>query len=181
MRPLLRTIFTSQAFYSERAIGCQIKCPVQLVVGTVRMLDLEMPQERAVQAALTQMGQVPLEPPNVKGWPGGRMWINTSTLFVRYNTAVWLAGGGGQVPMARGGKPGKFKMKMGNANTNFSPKGAGEAETVVDMWLARLIQRPVQDEKKKVLIEALGDRPDDEESIKKMVQLIVSMPEYQLC
>jgi hypothetical protein len=73
-------------------------------------------------------------------------------------------------------------MKMGTADTNFSPKqGAGQSETVVDMWLARLIQRPVQDEKKKVLIEALGDRPDDEESIKKMVQLIVSMPEYQLC
>ena len=45
----------------------------------------------------------------------------------------------------------------------------------------RLIQRPVEDDKKKVLIEALGDRPTDENAVKKMVQLIVSMPEYQLC
>src|SRR5207302_5329720 len=104
LRPLLRTIFNSQAFYSERAIGSQIKSPVQLVIGTVRMLDVDMPPPRIINAALNQMGQVPFEPPNVKGWPGGRMWINTSTLFVRYNTAVWLAGGGGQVPMARGGK-----------------------------------------------------------------------------
>ena len=42
---------------------------------------------------MNQMGQVPLQPPNVKGWPGGRMWVNTATLFVRYNTAVFLAGG----------------------------------------------------------------------------------------
>jgi uncharacterized protein (DUF1800 family) len=182
MRPLLRTIFTSQAFYSDRAIGAQIKSPIQLVVGTIRMLDVDMPANRALAAALNQMGQVPLEPPNVKGWPGGRMWINTSTLFVRYNTAVWLAGGDGQVPMARGGKPGKFKMTMGTANVNFAPDSTNsQAQLVVDDWVARLIQRPIDPDKKKVLIEALGDRPDDEAAIKKMVQLIVSMPEYQLC
>src|SRR5437870_2096125 len=140
IRPLLRTILTSQAFYGERAIGSQIKSPIQLVVGTIRLLDLEMPQNRALAAALNQMGQVPLEPPNVKGWPGGRMWINTSTLFVRYNTAVWLAGGGGQVPMAMGGRPGKFKFRMGEADTNFSPAtGAAEAQKIVEQWVGRLI------------------------------------------
>ena len=41
MRPLLRTIFTSQAFYSDKAIGSQIKSPIQLVVGTIRMLGLD--------------------------------------------------------------------------------------------------------------------------------------------
>src|SRR6185437_7024480 len=40
MRPLLRTIFTSEAFYSDKAIGSQIKSPIQLVVGTVRLLGL---------------------------------------------------------------------------------------------------------------------------------------------
>ena len=52
-----------------------------------------MPPTQAVASALNQMGQLPLMPPNVRGWPGGRMWINTSTLFIRYNTGVWLAGG----------------------------------------------------------------------------------------
>jgi hypothetical protein len=128
------------------------------------------------------MGQVPLQPPNVKGWPGGRMWINTSTLFVRYNTAVFLAGGRGEVPMVAGGRPGKMKVKMTEANSSFSPKSdKSDAEEVVDAWLDRLIQRPVADEKKKVLLEALGGQADNENSVKKMVQLIVSMPEYQLC
>jgi hypothetical protein len=31
-----------------------------------------------------------------------------------------------------------------------------------------------------VLVEALGEKPSDE-SVKKMVQLIVSTPDYQLC
>jgi uncharacterized protein (DUF1800 family) len=180
IRPMLRTMFASQAFYSDRAIGSQIKSPVQLVVGTIRLLGLDMPPVRALQGPLNQMGQVPLEPPNVKGWPGGRQWINTSTLFVRYNTAVWLAGGGGQVPIARG-RPGKVKIKMATVESNFAPAKGDDALEVVNYWIARLIQRPIDEEKKQVLIDVLNGRPNDEEAVKKMIQLIVSMPEYQLC
>jgi hypothetical protein len=181
MRPVLRQIFLSQGFYSDKAIGSQIKSPVQLVVGTIRQLGLEMPPTRALIGPLNQMGQVPLEPPNVKGWPGGRMWINTSTLFVRYNTAVWLAGGGGQVPIAVG-KPGKGKLKMASVDSNFAPsQDDSNADSVVDHWLARLIQRPVEPAKKQILLDALGERPSDPSAVKKTIQLIVSMPEYQLC
>ena len=157
MRPLLRTILTSQAFYSEASIGTQVKSPIQLVVGTIRMLNLDMPNPRVLQGSLTQMGQVPLEPPNVKGWPGGRMWINTSTLFVRYNTAVLLAN------------------SASGTSKGFNRDG------VVDYWLSHLIQRPVSEDKKKVLADALGGDSPAEQNVKKMVQLIVSMPEYQLC
>ena len=182
IRPLLRTIFSSQAFYSDRAIGSQIKSPVQLVVGTIRMLGLEMPPTRALFGPLNQMGQVPLEPPNVKGWPGGRQWINTSTLFVRYNTAVWLSGGGGQTPMAMGRGDRGGRRRAPAADVNFAvAKTSGDPLSVVNHWVDRLIQRPIDPEKKQVLIDALNDRPKDEEAVKKVIQLIVSMPEYQLC
>ena len=189
MRPVLRTMFASQAFYSDRAIGSMIKSPVQLVVGTIRLLGLEMPNYRQLQGPLNQMGQVPLEPPNVKGWPGGRMWINTSTLFVRYNTAVWLSGGGGQSParIARGGERGRGRGGGGGgpgpgSDVNFALQDRGnDAVEVVNYWVNRLIQRPIDPEKKQVLIDVLSDRPNDEEAVKKMIQLIVSMPEYQLC
>jgi uncharacterized protein (DUF1800 family) len=183
MRPLLRTILTSQAFYSEKAIGSQIKSPIQLVVGTIHMLGLDPPPGRMLEGALNQMGQVPLQPPNVKGWPGGRSWINTSTLFVRYNTAVFLAGGGGQMPTAYGSKLQKphIKMEKAKAEDYDVKRGSGTADEVAEYWISRLIQRPLEQEKKKALVEALGSKPENEQSIKKMVQLIVSMPEYQLC
>lgn len=158
LRPVLRTMFTSRAFYSDRAIGTQIKSPVQLVVGTVRLLGLKMPPGRQIAGALDQMGQIPLAPPNVKGWPGGRAWINTSTLFVRYNTAMTLAGQA--EPATR--------------------KGASPGD-VVDEWVARLIQRPIAPEKRQTLLETISRRPDDLSAVRSMIQLIVSMPEYQLC
>ncbi|MBC8105911.1 MAG: DUF1800 domain-containing protein [Anaerolineae bacterium] len=184
LRPLIRTMLQSRAFYSERAIATQIKSPVQLVCGTVRLLGLKSPDPRFVFGALQQMGQVPLMPPNVKGWPGGRMWINTSTLFVRYNTAVMLAGGGGNIVAASGRKAGAKILKgfkpAGDAG-EYDAKSATSAELTVDEWIARLIQRPIAAEKRQTLLDALGSKPDNADAVKKMIQLIVSMPEYQLC
>jgi hypothetical protein len=191
LRPVLRTILTSKAFYSDRALGTQIKSPIQLVISTTRALGIDLPNIRVLMGQLNQMGQVPLAPPNVKGWPGGRLWINTSTLFVRYNTGVWLAGG--DVPDL-----GKMKMGKGlpaivgrarNANTNFQPAPAPSSldeqldtpEQVADYWVHRLIQRPIDPQKMETLVQALANDPHNPNNVRKMVQLIVSMPDYQLC
>lgn len=175
LRPLLRTMFTSRAFYSPQAMGTQIKSPVQLVVGTLRQLDVPMPDVRRLEGAMQQMGQVPLFPPNVKGWPGGQTWINTSTLFERYNFAVALAGGAPAV---------SYRPRIGTPvkdSTDFEPSGTHSPATTVDQWVARLIQRPIDDSKRKTLLATLGADSDDPQAVKRMVQLIVSMPEYQLC
>src|SRR5438552_2926268 len=39
------------------------------------------------------MGQTLFAPPNVKGWPGGRSWLNTSTMLERANFAEALTTG----------------------------------------------------------------------------------------
>jgi hypothetical protein len=185
LRPLYRTILTSKAFYSPQSVGVQIKSPVQLVVGTIRMLGLQMPPTQALASALNQMGELPFMPPNVRGWPGGRMWINTSTLFIRYNTGVWLAGG--EVPALerldrKGDSRGPLPDRLARP-TDFDPAAAdanGAADAVVDAWLKRLIQRPIDTDKRQVLVNVLADGVNTD-SVRKVVQLIVSMPEYQLC
>jgi uncharacterized protein (DUF1800 family) len=158
LRPMIKTLFASRAFYSAQVIGAQIKSPVQLVIGTARALNVDLPPARMMfqpNGPLMQMGQAPFFPPNVKGWPGGRAWINTSTLFVRYNAAVRLAG-------------------------DAQPEPAPSAQDAVDRWTRRLIQRPIAPEQRKTLLDAAGEKPD-RESLRRIIQLIVSMPEYQLC
>jgi len=185
LRPLLRAMFNSYGFYTPRAMGTQIKSPIQLIVGMVRQLGMKMPKPQPVFGALQQMGQVPLMPPNVKGWPGGRAWINTSTLLVRYNTCVMLAGGGGEIAAASGrgfgGKTLKGFKAGGSVESEYNAPAANSVEATADDWIARLIQRPITAEKRQVLIDALGGKPDNADRVKKMIQLIVSMPEYQLC
>lgn len=195
LRPVLKTMFTSKAFYSDRAIGTQIKSPIQLVTGLIRQLGLEFPRGRVVLSQLTQMGQMPLNPPNVKGWPGGHLWINTSTLFVRYNTGVFLAGGAIPDLPTKGGKSGKSVPRLtagkkGNKSepgVNFKPDSEGDTENlttpqeVVDYWTRRLLQRPLDDDKTATLMEALDNQPHNPANVRKMIQLLVSTPDFQLC
>jgi hypothetical protein len=98
MRPILRDIFTSAEFYSDRSMGSQIKSPVQYIVQTSKLLDAALPAPIAAQNAMRQMGQILFAPPNVKGWDGGKAWISTSSLLFRYNFANYLINGDAILP-----------------------------------------------------------------------------------
>jgi uncharacterized protein (DUF1800 family) len=93
IKPLLRTIFSSEEFYSDRAKGAIIKSPVQYLVQARRSLGVYPPEGRALANIYRQLGQVPFYPPNVKGWDGGKSWINTGTLTYRYQIARALING----------------------------------------------------------------------------------------
>ncbi len=83
IRAALAEMLTSDAFYASRHRGVLVKSPVELVVGTLRVLDLRPGQPLPFAIAAAGMGQNLFSPPNVKGWPGGEVWINTSTLLAR--------------------------------------------------------------------------------------------------
>jgi hypothetical protein len=93
IKPLLRTIFSSEEFYSDRAKGAIIKSPIQYLVQARRSIGVYAPAGRALVNIYRQLGQVPFYPPNVKGWDGGKSWINTGTLTYRYQIARALVNG----------------------------------------------------------------------------------------
>lgn len=81
--PLLEEIFTSSWFYEEKNIGSRIKSPVELLVGIRRMLPMKLENEESLIVLQRILGQLLFYPPNVAGWPGGRNWIDSSTLMMR--------------------------------------------------------------------------------------------------
>lgn len=86
LKPFLRALFLSQDFYSEPSLGTQIKSPIQFLVSTYRKLGLErIPGTPYFPAATNLLGQALGNPPNVKGWDGGRAWLNPSTILLRNN------------------------------------------------------------------------------------------------
>ena len=83
IRGLMISIFSSTWFYEQKNIGSQIKSPVLWMVGMRRQLPMEL-QNPAVQLILERLlGQVLFSPPNVAGWPGGKHWIDSSSLMLR--------------------------------------------------------------------------------------------------
>ena len=80
---LVRTMLSSRLFYSDHAFRQRIKSPVEYVLGAVRAVYRRYDEaERGLSAAAAPgagppadgtMGQTLFAPPNVKGWPGGRV------------------------------------------------------------------------------------------------------------
>lgn len=97
LRRSMRILFSSEPFYDEGYRFDLVKSPVELVVGTLRLLEIDPDDPLALAAATRSMGQELFQPPNVKGWDGGRKWINTATLFARYNFASNVLTGQGLI------------------------------------------------------------------------------------
>lgn len=87
----LTRLFNDEAFYRPEIVGDKIAGPIEYLVGTARRLGSEPPGELLWLAA-GQLGQRLLDPPNVKGWEGGRAWITTSTYLQRGNFAGMMLG-----------------------------------------------------------------------------------------
>ncbi len=98
----LYALLTSDAFYANESRGTLIKSPVDLVVGTLRQLGMRPGETIPFAVAAAGMGQNLFAPPNVRGWPGQRVWINTSSLLARKQFLDrLLRADGGAAGMAR--------------------------------------------------------------------------------
>ncbi len=129
--PVLEKIFASRAFYDDAAVGTKIKSPVDLVAGLFRTLGVVPPPRLPLGRLTAFLGQDLFDPPNVKGWDGGRAWITTGQLLARYNVALAVVGEpedrAGLAALARpnagGGKAGATK---GGAPKKGAPAGGGD-------------------------------------------------------
>jgi uncharacterized protein (DUF1800 family) len=83
IQKLLETVFNSEPFWALPNRGTVVKSPVELVIGTVRMLPYPRESTEEMLNFCRLLGQELFDPPNVKGWTGGDYWISTQTLLVR--------------------------------------------------------------------------------------------------
>jgi hypothetical protein len=83
IKELMKDIFTSDWFYDAKNIGCRIKSPVELIVGIRRALPMKLENEQVQLLLQRLLGQILFYPPNVAGWPGGKNWIDSSSLMFR--------------------------------------------------------------------------------------------------
>jgi uncharacterized protein (DUF1800 family) len=98
IKPVLKQLLQSEHFYDALYIGCLIKSPIDHVVSFLRQFEISFPDAVLDYAdsynlynnmvnQLDSMGQSPVDPPNVSGWPAyyqapdyNELWINSDTL-----------------------------------------------------------------------------------------------------
>ena len=87
---LLRSVFTHPDFTSAATRVGLVKQPIEYVAGALRALGLRAAGNTALLTKLAVLGQAPLAPPNVGGWPQNRYWLNSSTALQRLRLAATL-------------------------------------------------------------------------------------------
>lgn len=89
------TVLRSQLFFSDENLQARVVGPVELVVGSLRALELVDPPPSTLLVAewATRMGQELFYPPNVGGWNEGRSWLASRSIVARANFAHALVQG----------------------------------------------------------------------------------------
>ena len=87
---LMKEIFSSEWFYDSKNMGCRIKSPVELLAGIQRVLPMKVENKAILLLMQNLLGQILFYPPNVAGWPGGKNWIDSSSLMLRLRIPAML-------------------------------------------------------------------------------------------
>lgn len=165
---LVRTILSSQHFYSDQCIGKKIRSPVELVIGFLRTTNASTNFYQLADRMET-LGQLPFYPPNVKGWDGGRTWINSSTLLGRANLIRDIVDSG------------DTKWKYGDLAKWLRHYKVAQPESAVDFLLQNMVAVEIPSTVKLKLVNlASKQNLSRHTDVADLVHAISLLPEFQL-
>lgn len=158
-------LLRSEAFFSDEAYRAKIKSPAEFVVGAVRALGAKVNGPEAGDA-MARMGQKLFEPPSVKGWDGGRNWINSATMLARINAASALSRG----------REGNVRFDAAALlNQGHLADAAGARAFVVDL----LLDGAAPESLTQVLVEQSVEN-DLDATLRRCAYCVMVSPEYQM-
>lgn len=92
IKPLLIKIFTEE-FAKNDTAGSKIKNPLEYILLLTSELKTQRPESTTIAFFLKQQGMDLFNPPNVKGWDGGKSWLTSQIYLQRNNVADLLSSG----------------------------------------------------------------------------------------
>jgi uncharacterized protein (DUF1800 family) len=195
---LLQQIFTAKWFSDKRNIAARIKSPIDLLVGLQRTIPMEYEEGKTLVRLQRVLGQQLFYPPNVAGWPGGKTWIDSSSLVLRMrlpeaffaDKSLDLQAKEQDAEMTEinkktrtqdSQKDGRFKV--GKVAADWSGwieywKQTGE-DNLPSRMAGYLLPVPLN-RQQMATIARFADRKHTDNYIKSVTILLMSLPEYQL-
>jgi uncharacterized protein (DUF1800 family) len=174
----LRKMLSSQLFFSAAAYRQRIKSPVELVVGTARALGGYYPMQSMVDR-LNGLGQELFAPPNVKGWDGGKTWLNSATMLARDNMAWQMVG----YPTAKSRDSAdvyQYSNPFEMARSRVGADVLKQIEFFSNLFLQGDMAKPVATRLDNYLTKDAPTwmKPDDR--LRAALHMLLTLPEYQL-
>jgi len=169
---VVETMLRSNLLFSRQSYRARIKCPVEFAVGIVVALDAMVSTTRLGQD-VAGLGQDLCRPPTVKGWAGGRHWIDSASLARYHNLSVALL---------QGGDPyGKRLDPWAVAHRH----GCGTPESAARFLLDLFVQGDLDPGVRDALLQEVQVRTTDNNgepgvALRHLARVVVTLPEYHL-
>lgn len=186
IKKLMYSIFSSDWFYAKENIGVKIKSPVELVAGIMRTLQVTFEESTPLLFIERALGQVLFNPPNVAGWPGGKVWIDNSTLMLRLNLVGFLFQSSDlnfKVKEEFESRKRNNAVKKIKAEINMDPLislfGNETQDTALGQMCTYILQPKIKMEFADFNHFVIQNNQED--FIKTLALRLMSLPEYQLC
>ncbi|SHJ71034.1 Uncharacterized conserved protein, DUF1800 family [Hymenobacter daecheongensis DSM 21074] len=189
---LLERLFSAPWFYDAANVGTRIKSPIELLTGMRRTLGLELENQQPLIVFQKALGQTLFQPPNVAGWPGGRSWIDSSSLVLRLqlpqvllrNAEFSIALKEDENDLAPSVSKAERTFRQGvKARVQLAPISQLLAKTAPGSQAAQLstllLQIPIRPENLALIQQQAAAGPADSR-LRTMVTSMLSLPEYQL-
>jgi uncharacterized protein (DUF1800 family) len=184
IKPLLEHMFLADWFYTPQNTGNLIKSPVEFIVGLNRLFYITYQRPEVLLQFQKVLGQVLFYPPNVAGWPGGRNWIDSSSLMFRLKIPSTILNGGlidftgkadpeDEAYIATVRNQQTFVNTRVQATPDWDKFLQGIPKGMANMEIARFMLQPPLDQK---IASAINNTTD----IKTLAIELASSPEYQL-
>jgi hypothetical protein len=149
---------------------------VDYVLGSLKSLNVQNVGPDVTQV-LRRMGQDLLNPPDVSGWKYGSTWINSTTLFERFNWADRLAQGRDS-----------SKPYFADIATQIQAQNLTSPAALVDFYTSLFVDGDLTPEARQNLIDylnnpspmSLGDSAAVDLKGRGLVHLALAAPTYQL-
>ncbi len=165
LAPVIKCILSSNLFFSPHSIGRKVRSPVEFAVGLLRCLEGST-NSFSLAESMDALGQGLLFPPSVKGWDGGRTWINSSTLLGRSNLIRTLLTGD------------KTRFAKQSLEDYFKATGLDKPRLVIDHLERLLFAVPIASAAKD-RVESLM-KSDNDSSFVDGIHALCTLPEFQL-
>lgn len=164
----IKTILSSNLFFSDLAMGKKVRSPVELITTLLRSLNGSTSMD-LIASGLHDLGHSVFFPPSVKGWDGGRTWINSSTLLGRANLVHRVL------------KSEKTQFG-GTTLTEFTnAQGLTTLAAVADRVIEQMFAIPIGDDIRDEIIRASSEQfSQREEQLRSLIHTFTSLPQFQL-
>jgi uncharacterized protein (DUF1800 family) len=183
LKPVLSTLLKSVMFHTNEVRGAKIKGPVELMIGTMRQFNVATPDYVYIRQVAAQTKQELFSPPNVSGWDGDKIWINTTTLPARnvFTDAV-----------INGKKPsgGSLTFQLNLVEYARTFPSSEDAIQLIEDISKIFLQYPLSENRKEYLLNTLLDGaevydwstadPQAENRLKMFFKALMRLSEYQL-